>query len=253
MADYKLRVLECGAEYTFGNSKPIEAFGSLLPEYFRTFFLLNGRKEGQNWIVEMQIQIMKAGTPQATEITCKGFTQAKTLQNLSAITEFEPVQAWQLLAVNSLLKEFLFLSVELALSSLAFSGTLESPEEPESVLRYNKDTGKNERMLISNTKEFSQIELKEIRKKVERLIDRRGISEEDHLETAWLVEEEVLRAKNTGEKSRHNIVVSNHFGISDKGAQYRIAQAKEKKYLGKDNKVSAKWRTTKKGKSNGTK
>ncbi len=252
MADYKLRVLECGAEYIFGNSKPIEAFGSLLPENFRTFFLLNGRKEELNWIVEMRIQIMKAGTPQATEITCKGFTKAKTLQNLSTITEFEPIQAWQLLAVNSLLKEFLFLSVELALSSLTFSGTLENPEEPESVLRFYKD-GREPERIMKRTKEFSQIELKEIRKKVERVIDRRGISEEDHLETAWLVEEEVLRTKNTGEKSRHNIAVSNHFGISDKGAQYRIAQAREKKYLGTDNKVSAKWRTTKKGKSNGTK
>lgn len=252
MADYKLKVLECGAEYIFGNSKPIEAFGSLLPEHFRTFFLLNGRKEEQNWIVEMRVQIMKAGTPQATEITCKGFTKAKTLQNLSAITEFEPVQAWQLLAVNSLLKEFLFLSVELALSSLAFSGTLESPEEPESVLRFYKD-GREPERIMKRTKEFSEIELKDIRKEVERVIDRRGISEEDHLETAWLVEEEVLRAKNTGEKSRHNVAVSNYFGISQKGAQYRIAQAKEKKYLGKDNKVSAKWRTTKKGKSNGTK
>ena len=106
---------------------------------------------------------------------------------------------------------------------------------------------------MKRTKEFSEIELKDIRKEVERVIDRRGISEEDHLETAWLVEEEVLRAKNTGEKSRHNVAVSNYFGISQKGAQYRIAQAKEKKYLGKDNKVSAKWRTTKKGKSNGTK
>lgn len=251
MADYKLRVLECGAEYKLGESEPIEAFGSLLPEYFRTFFLLNGREEGQNWIVEMRIQIMKAGTPQATEITCKGFTKAKTLQNISAITDFEPVQAWQLLAVNSLLKEFLYLSVELALSSLTFSGTLENPIEPLPKLRIYAD-GRNI-LVMETTKEFSQIELKEIRKKVERVIDRRGISAEDHLKTAWLVEEEVLRAKSTGEKSRHNIVVSNHFGISEKGAQYRIAQAKQKKYLGKDNKVSAKWRTTKKGKSNGTK
>jgi hypothetical protein len=251
MADYKLKVLECGAKYKLGESEPIEAFGSLLPEYFRTFFLLNGRKEGQNWIVEMRIQIMKAGTPQATEITCKGFTKAKTLQNISAITDFEPVQAWQLLAVNSLLKEFLFLSVELALSSLTFSGTLENPIEPLAKLRIYPD-GRTI-LVMETTKEFSEIELREIRKSVERVIDRRGISPEDHLETAWLVEEEVLRAKNTGEKSRHNIVVSNHFGITDKGAQYRIAQAKEKKYLGKDNKVSAKWRTTKKGKSNGTK
>ena len=167
MADYKLRVLECGAEYTFGNSKPIEAFGSLLPEYFRTFFLLNGREEGQNWIVEMRVQIMKAGTPQATEITCKGFTQAKTLQNSSAITDFEPVEAWQLLAVNSLLKEFLFLSVELALSSLTFSGTLENPIEQSQELRMSAD-GRPAR-IMHRTQDFSDMYFQEILPKGDRV------------------------------------------------------------------------------------
>lgn len=244
MADYKLTVLECGAEYDFSPApKPIEAFGELLPETFRTFFLLNSPEEGKNWIVEMRVKIMKAGTPQALEITCKGFTKAKTLKNLSGISDFEPVQAWQFDAIKSLLKEFLFLSVELALGSLTYTGTLQNPEEPKSNLKIYKDGTVDREM--ARTREFSEIKLKDIRKKVERVIDRRGISQENHLKTAWLVEEEILRAESTGEKSKHNLVVSNHFGVTDKGAQYRIKQARDKRYLGKNNKVSAKWREVK--------
>jgi hypothetical protein len=213
---------------------PVEAYGFLVPETFKIYFLIEDSEFDRRWSVELEVKILEAGTASALSVTTRGFTNAKSFRkNLNEFDDLQPVERWQLETTRIQLGDLLVISLGCAIEFFRYSGTKEDWSIPLKVSRASLDSrGSWE---LGSRGENS----KELRKQIEKFQDRRAISQEEHLITARLVAEEVARAKSTKSRSRHNIVVSDYFGLGgSKGGQYRVKQAREAGYLTKDNKVS---------------
>jgi hypothetical protein len=124
----------------------------------------------------------------------------------------------------------------MAIEFFRYEGTKEDWKFPVRIKTSSLDSGKWE----LGSKGFANTDLRTLKKMIEKFQDRRAIPQEEHLITARIVAEEVARAKTTKTRSRHNLKVSDYFGLSgSKGGQYRVQKAREAGYLTKDNKVSA--------------
>lgn len=231
MAD--LEFAQIGAWLSTEFPDPVEAYGFLVPETFKTYFLIEDSEFDRRWSVELEVKILEAGTASALSVTTRGFTYAKSFRrNLNEFSDLQPVERWQLETTRIQLGDLLVISLGYAIEFFRYSGTKEDWSFPLKVSRASLD---------SDIWELGSrgANSKELRKQIEKFQDRRAISQEEHLITARLVAEEVARAKSTKTRSRHNIVVSDYFGLGgSKGGQYRVKQAREAGYLTKDNKVS---------------
>ena len=216
-----------------GFPEPVEAYGFLVPETFETFFLIEDEEFDLRWSVELQVKIGEAGTASALAITTRGFTSAKSFSK--SFYDLEPVERWQLESTKTNLGEFLSSSLVMAIEFFRYEGTKEEWKFPVRVKTSSLDSDKWE----LGSKDFENTDLRTLKKKIEKFQDRRAIPQEEHLITARIVAEEVARAKATKTRSRHNLKVSDHFGLGgSKGGQYRVQKAREAGYLTKDNKVS---------------
>ena len=215
-----------------GYPEPVEAYGFLIPETFETFFLIEDQGFDRRWSIELQVKIGEAGTASATAITTRGFTNSRTFQK--KFEDREPVERWQIESAKNNLGDLLISSLVMAIEFFRYEGTKEDWSIPLKIKVSSLNSGKWE----LGSRGFKNTDLKSLTKQIEKFQDRRAISQEDHLTTARLVAEEVTRAKATNTRSRHNQVVSEFFGVTDKGGQYRVKRSREAGYLTKDNKVS---------------
>ena len=60
--------------------EPVEAYGFLLPETFKTYFLIEDSDFDRRWSVELEVKILEAGTASALSVTTRGFTNAKSFR-----------------------------------------------------------------------------------------------------------------------------------------------------------------------------
>jgi hypothetical protein len=214
---------------------PVESNGFLIPETFRTFFLIEDSEFDRRWVIELQVKIGEAGTPQATEVLVRGFTNEKTFRKgFKPFDNYEPIEKWQIETAQQNLNDLLTVSAMYAIEYFRYSGTKEDWSLPLKVRKDSLDSGQWE----LGSRGFENVDLKTLKKRIEKVVDRRGYTEEELLKTATLVEEEFWRAKNSGKRSRHGEVVASWFGITPKGAEYKISKARVAGYLTKENKVS---------------
>ncbi len=227
---------------------PVESNGFLIPETFRTFFLIEDSEFDRRWVIELQVKIGEAGTPQATEVLVRGFTNEKTFRKgFKPFDNYEPIEKWQIETTQQNLHDLLTVSAVYAIEYFRYKGTKEDWSFPVRVKKDSLESGQWE----LGSKGFENVDLKTLKKRIEKVVDRRGYSEEELLKTAKLVEEEFWRAKNAGKRSRHGQEVARYFGLDIKGAEYKIKRAREAGYLSKENKVvlskSGSTRSKKKG------
>lgn len=216
-----------------GFPEPVEAYGFLVPETFETFFLIEDEESDLRWSVELQVKIGEAGTASALAVTTRGLTNSKSFKK--SFKDLEPVERWQIESTKNNLGDFLSSSLVMAIEFLRYEGTKDDWSFPARVKISSLDSGKWE----LGSRGFENTDLRTLKKKIEKFQDRRAIPQEEHLITARIVAEEVARAKATKTRSRHNLKVSDHFGLGgSKGGQYRVQKAREAGYLTKDNKVS---------------
>lgn len=216
-----------------GFPEPVEAYGFLVPETFETFFLIEDEEFDLRWSVELQVKIGEAGTASALAVTTRGFTSSKSFKK--SFKDLEPVERWQIEKTKNNLGDFLSSSLVMAIEFLRYEGTKDDWSFPARVKISSLDSDKWE----LGSRGFENTDLRTLKKKIEKFQDRRAIPQEEHLITARIVAEEVARAKATKTRSRHNLKVSDHFGLGgSKGGQYRVQKAREAGYLTKDNKVS---------------
>lgn len=216
-----------------GFPEPVEAYGFLVPETFETFFLIEDEESDLRWSVELQVKIGEAGTASALAVTTRGLTNSKSFKK--SFKDLEPVERWQIESTKNNLGDFLSSSLVMAIEFLRYEGTKDDWSFPARVKISSLDSGKWE----LGSRGFENTDLRTLKKKIEKFQDRRAIPQEEHLITARIVAEEVARAKATKTRSRHNLKVSDHFGLGgSKGGQYRVQKAREAGYLTRDNKVS---------------
>lgn len=230
---------------------PVESSGFLIPETFRTFFLVEDLEFDRRWVIELQVKIGEAGTPQATEVLVRGFTNEKSFRKgFKPFESYAPIEKWQIEATQQNLNDLLTVSAMYAIEYLRYKGTKDDWSLPLRIRKDSLDSGQWE----LGSKGFENVDLKSLKKRIEKVVDRRGYTEEELLKTAQLVEKEFWRAKNSGKRSRHGEVVASWFGLTPKGAEYKISKAREAGFLSKENKVSipkmekAKPKSSKKGK-----
>lgn len=227
-----LQIAQAGG-VLIGFPEPVEAYGFLVPETFETFFLIDDEESDLRWSVELQVKIGEAGTASALAVTTRGLTNSKSFKK--SFKDLEPVERWQIESTKNNLGDFLSSSLVMAIEFLRYEGTKDDWSFPARVKTSSLDSGKWE----LGSKGFENTDLRTLKKKIEKFQDRRAIPQEEHLITARIVSEEVARAKATKTRSRHNLKVSDHFGLGgSKGGQYRVQKAREAGYLTKDNKVS---------------
>jgi hypothetical protein len=227
-----LEIAQAGGNL-IGFPEPVEAYGFLVPEIFETFFLIEDQEFDLRWSVELQVKIGEAGTASALAVTTRGFTNSKSFKK--SFNYLEPVERWQIEATKNNLGDFLTTSLVMAIEFFRYEGTKDDWSFPAKVKASSLDSGNWE----LGSKGFEDTDLKTLKKKIEKFQDRRAIPQEEHLITAQIVAEEVARAKATKTRSRHNLKVSDRFGLGgSKGGQYRVQKAREAGYLTKENKVS---------------
>ena len=218
-----------------GYSEPLESNGFLIPETFRTFFLIEDHEFDRRWVIELQVKIGEAGTPQASELLVRGFTNEKSFrEGFKPFDFYEPIEKWQIETALQNLNDLLTVSAIYAIEYFRYEGTIENWTFPIKVRRDSLTSGK----WVLGSKGFENVDLKTLKKRFEKVVDRRGYSEEELLKTAQIVEENYWRAKNSGKRSKHGQEVARYFGIEIKGAEYKIKRAREAGYLTKENKVS---------------
>jgi hypothetical protein len=227
-----LKLAQAGGNL-IGFPEPVEAYGFLIPETFETFFLIEEDKVDLRWSVALQVKVGEAGTASALSVEVKGLTSSKAFgKNLQ---DLEPVERWQLESAKNNLGDFLSSSLFMAIEYFRYEGTKQDWSFPARVKKSSLDSGKWE----LGSRGFENTDLRTLKKKIEKFQDRRAIPQEEHLITARIVAEEVTRAIATKTRSRHNLKVSDHFGLGgSKGGQYRVQKARQAGYLTKDNKVS---------------
>lgn len=227
-----LQIAQAGGNL-IGFPEPVEAYGFLVPETFETFFLIEDEESDLRWSVELQVKIGEAGTASALAVTTRGLTNSKSFKK--SFKDLEPVERWQIESTKNNLGDFLSSSLVMAIEFLRYEGTKDDWSFPARVKISSLDSGKWE----LGSRGFENTDLRTLKKKIEKFQDRRAIPQEEHLITARIVAEEVARAKATKTRSRHNLKVSDHFGLGgSKGGQYRVQKAREAGYLTRDNKVS---------------
>jgi hypothetical protein len=228
-----LEIAQAGGNL-IGFPDPVEAYGFLIPVTFETFFLIEDQEFDLRWSVELQVKIGEAGTASALAVTTRGFTNSKSFKK--SFEDLESVERWQIEATANNLGDFLTSSLVMAIEFFRYEGTKEDWSIPLKIKTSSLDSGKWE----LGSRGFEKTDLKTLKKKIEKFQDKRAIPQEEHLITAQIVAEEVARAKATKTRSRHNVKVSDRFGLSSgsKGGQYRVQQARKAGYLTEDNKVS---------------
>jgi len=227
-----LQIAQAGGNL-IGFPEPVEAYGFLVPETFETFFLIEDEEFDLRWSVQLQVKIGEAGTASALAVVTRGLTKSKRFEK--SFEDLEPVQRWQIESTKNNLGDFLSSSLVMAIEFFRYEGTKNEWRFPARVKRSSLDLGKWE----LGSREFGNTDLRTLKKKIEKFQDRRAIPQEEHLITARIVAEEVARAKATKTRARHNLKVSDYFGLGgSKGGQYRVQKAREAGYLTKDNKVS---------------
>ena len=218
-----------------GYPEPVESNGFLIPETFRTFFLVEDLEFDRRWVIELQVKIGEAGTPQASEILIRGFTNEKFFRKgFKPFDYYEPIEKWQIELTQQNLNELLTDSALYAIEYFRYEGTKEDWSFPVKVKRDSLDSGQWE----LGSKGFENVDHKSLKRRYEKVIDRRGYTEEERLKTAQIVEENYWRAKNSGKRSKHGQEVARYFGLDIKGAEYKIKRARLTGYLNKENKVS---------------
>ena len=215
--------------------EPVEAYGFLLSETFKTYFLIEDSDFDRRWSVELEVKILEAGTASALSVTTRGFTNAKSFRNrFLQFDDLEPVKREQIETTKTQLKDLLAFSLLTAIEFFRYEGTKDEFKLPVRVSKASLDSG----IWELGSRGFANTDTKTLRKEIEKYQDRRAIAQEDHLILARIVEEEVSRAKSEKRRSAHNEKVAEWFGITVGGAEYRTRQAREAGYLTKDNKVS---------------
>jgi hypothetical protein len=229
---------------------PVESNGFLIPETFRTFFLVEDLEFDRRWVIELQVKIGEAGTPQATEVLVRGFTNEKTFRKgFKPFDNCEPIEKWQIESAQQNLHDLLTVSALYAIEYFRYKGTKEDWSFPVRVKKDSLESGQWE----LGSKGFENVDLKTLKKRIEKVVDRRGYSEEELLKTAQIVEENYWRAKNSGKRSKHGQEVALYFGLDIKGAEYKIKRARESGYLSKENKVVLSKSGSARSKKKGTK
>ncbi len=218
-----------------GYPEPVESNGFLIPETFRTFFLVEDLEFDRRWVIELQVKIGEAGTPQASEVLVRGFTNEKFFRKgFKPFEDYEPIEKWQIELTQQNLNELLTDSAIYAIEYFRYEGSKEDWSFPVKVKRDSLDSGQWE----LGSKGFENVDHKSLKRRFEKVIDRRGYTEEELLKTAQIVEENYWRAKNSGKRSKHGQEVARYFGLDIKGAEYKIKRARLTGYLNKENKVS---------------
>ena len=218
-----------------GYPEPVESNGFLIPESFRTFFLVEDLEFDRRWVIELQVRIGEAGTPQASEVLVRGFTNEKFFRKgFKPFDHYEPIEKWQIELTQQNLNELLTDSAIYAIEYFRYKGTKDEWSFPVQVRRDSLESGQWE----LGSKGFENVDHKSLKRRFEKVVDRRGYTEEELLKTAQIVEENYWRAKNSGKRTKHGQEVARYFGIEIKGAEYKIKRAREAGYLTKENKVS---------------
>ena len=215
--------------------EPVEAYGFLLPETFKTYFLIEDSEFDRRWSVELEVKILEAGTASALSVTTRGFTNAKSFRNrFLQFEDLEPVKREQIETTKTQLKDLLAFSLLTAIEYFRYEGTKEEFKLPVRVSKASLDSG----IWELGSKGYANTDTKTLRREIDRYQDRRAISQEEHLVCARIVAEEFAQAQKEKRRSRSNEKVGEWFGITSGGAEYRVSKARESGYLTKDNKVS---------------
>ena len=219
---------------------PVRSNGFLVPETYETKFIFTDIKgfEKSVWSVLLVVKLREAGTPSALEIKILGLTKSEPLEvNPRYFVERLPVESWQIDLCNKNLNEMLKLSLYYGIEFLRYD---EDPKTGEWFLKakvQKESLGTNEWKLGS--KGLEGIDPRKLKKQIEKVLDRRSLSNEDHLKVAEIYLDEIKRAKATKTKAKTSKRIAEYFGLTDDGADYRIKLAREKGFLKDTKKVSA--------------
>lgn len=222
---------------------PVRTNGFLVPETFETKFIFsdsnNLTKSDYVWSVHLFIKIREAGTPAPLEVRILGLSKDEPLavEPKYPVNRL-PVESWQLEICNKYLNEMLKLSLAYGIEYLRYEEDPNSQAGWSLPLKVNRNSlGESEWKLGSRG--YGNTDIIRLRKQIEKNLDRRSLSNEDHLLTSNLYKKELERAKRTGTKAKTSKVISEYFGITEDGADYRVKQAREKGFLPDKTKVSA--------------
>ena len=222
---------------------PVNSNGFFVPETYETKFIFSFEKtkkdllvtdeEKMVWSVLLRIKIREAGTPSALEIKILGLTKSEPLEvNPQFFVERLPVEAWQIDLCNKNLNEMLKLSLFYGIEYLRYN------EDGSIPLKVKKDSLGNDKWELGS-RGFDSADPNKLRKQIDKILDRRSLSNEDFQKVAEIYEKEILRAKATGSRAKPSKRIADHYGLTEDGADYRIRLAREKGFLTKTKKVSA--------------
>lgn len=228
--------------------EPVRSNGFLVPEFYETKFIFTYEKGKKDlevteeeklvWSVILRIKIRDAGTPSALEIKILGLTKSEPLEvDQSYYVERLPIESWQLDLCNKNLNEMLKLSLYFGIEYLRYD---ENPITGEWFLKAKVQKGSLETGEWKlGSKGLEGVDPKKLKRQIEKVLDRRSLSNEDLKEVADIYEKEILRAKEQGTRAKPSKQIADYYGLTEDGADYRIRLAKEKGFLKKTNKVSA--------------
>lgn len=240
-------------------SKPVDVEGFRIPSRFGIEYLLKDQRPRsvKLWRARLIVEFNADNVPRALQVTTHGFTHVKKKGIIESLTKSEPVERWQLEAVETNLSTLIALAVTISAQSLTYSEEMaqirreiqektrkgDADQTPSSGGYINYDDLDLYPLWIHNNKskpavfdsgiewEIDAVTIEKIRENIKSRTRRRTWSDSHLREVARIHREERQRAESEKRRAKTVEAVADYFGAENRTVDYWIKEARERGFL----------------------